>query len=117
MGTLYRTHLFYFRLVQPFDIRDIDWDTQTNVKTIPLSIGIKNAKIMAISALIIAILMGLFLKNKAIYNELLYLKLICVYLITAFIILKTRKNRSDYFFYGLVDGMILMQSLVVLFSF
>ncbi len=106
---------FIFALCIPFDIRDMDWDLKTNVKTIPLSIGVKNARIMGISALIVAILMVLFLKNNAIYNEIICIKLIIVYLITILILLKTNKNRNDYFFYGLVDGMILIQSLVILF--
>lgn len=105
---------FIFALCIPFDIRDMDWDIKTNVKTIPLSIGVKNAKIMGIIALIIAISMVLILKNKAIYNEIIGIKLIIVYLISILILLKTNKNRNDYFFYGLIDGMILIQSWAIL---
>ena len=43
---------FVFALTIPFDIRDVDWDAKTNVKTIPLSIGIQNAKSLAILCLI-----------------------------------------------------------------
>ena len=104
---------FIFALCIPFDIRDMDWDIKTNVKTIPLSIGVKNAKIMGISALIIAILMVLFLKSKAIYSEIICIKSIIIYLISILILIKTNKTYNDYFFYGLVDGMILIQSLII----
>lgn len=107
---------FIFALCIPFDIRDMDWDIKTNVKTIPLSIGVKNAKIMGISALIIAILMVLFLKSKAIYSEIICIKSIIIYLISILILIKTNKTYNDYFFYGLVDGMILIQSLIIIFN-
>ncbi len=105
-----------FALCMPFDIRDMDWDATTNVKTIPLSIGVKKSKILAIFALVIAILMVLFLNKNAptIYSNSLSFKLIIVYLWATLIVFKTHKNRSDYFFYGLVDGMIVMHSLVVI---
>lgn len=101
---------FIFALCIPFDIRDMDWDSQTKVKTIPLSIGVKKAKIISLGALTITILMDFLLLNKAIYNEMLCFRLIIVYLITAFVVLKTDKNKSDYYFYGGVDGMILLHS-------
>ncbi len=105
---------FIFALCIPFDIRDIDWDAQTNVKTIPLSIGAKKSKILGIFALIIAISMVVFLKNATFYSDYLSLKLSIIYALTALILLKTHKNRPDFFFYGLVDGMIILQSLVIL---
>ena len=104
---------FIFALCIPFDIRDMDWDSRTNVKTIPLSIGVEKAKISAILALIISLSMC-YLEKKIIMTNLTHdFKLIIVYTITAFIILKTHKNRSDYFFYIGVDGLILLQSLLL----
>lgn len=101
---------FIFALCIPFDIRDMEWDSQTKVKTIPLSIGVKKAKITSFMALTIAIFVDYLLFKKATYNEMLYFRLIIIYLITAFVVLKTNKNHSDYYFYGGVDGMILWHS-------
>ena len=103
---------FIFALCIPFDIRDIDWDSRTNVKTIPLSIGVEKAKILAIVALIVSLSMNYLGKNAIVASPTHDFKLIVVYTITAFMILKTHKNRSDYFFYVGVDGMILLQSLL-----
>jgi 4-hydroxybenzoate polyprenyltransferase len=105
---------FIFALCISFDIRDMDLDSQTNVKTIPLSMGAENAKICAISALIVALILVLLLRNNAMYNSALSLKLAIIYLLAGFLILKTHKNRTDYFFYGLIDGLILIQSLVII---
>jgi 4-hydroxybenzoate polyprenyltransferase len=105
---------FIFTLCIPFDIRDMAWDEQTNVRTIPLKIGAKNAKIVGVLALFIAILMLFLLKNAAIYSETQSLALAVLYSISAFILIKTHEKRSDYFFYGVVDGLILAQSLVII---
>ena len=103
---------FIFALCMPFDIRDMDWDSRTNVKTIPLSIGVEKAKILAILALIVSIFMH-YLGNDTIRTHPIHdFKIIIVYTITTFVILKTHKNRSDYFFYVGVDGLILLQSLL-----
>jgi 4-hydroxybenzoate polyprenyltransferase len=107
---------FIFALCIPFDIRDMEWDEQTNVRTIPLSIGVKKAKIIGILALVIAVFMVLLLKNATIYSEILGYKLVILYSLTAFILVKTRQNRTDYFFYGVVDGLIFIQSLVIIFG-
>ena len=103
---------FIFALCIPFDIRDMDWDSRTNVKTIPLSIGVEKAKMLAILALIVSLSMNYLGKNTIVASPIHDFKIISVYAITAFMILKTHKNRSDYFFYGGVDGMILLQSLL-----
>lgn len=105
---------FIFSLCISFDIRDMDWDSRTNVRTIPLSIGVEKAKIIGYVALIISLSTAYLLMNKGNYSKIQFLELVIVYLLTAFMLFKTDKNRSDYFFYGLVDGMILGQSLVII---
>ena len=94
----------------------MDWDTRTNVKTIPLSIGVKKAKIMGISALIIAAILVFILKNASIYTPSQSFTQLNVYLLSVFLIYLTNKNRRDYFYYGLVDGMIFLQSLLLLLN-
>lgn len=104
---------FIFALCIPFDIRDMDWDSRTNVKTIPLSIGVEKAKILAILGLI-ASLSTYYLGNNKIRTYPTHdFRIIIVYVITTFMILKTHKNRSDYFFCIGIDGMILLQSLLL----
>jgi hypothetical protein len=103
---------FIFALCIPFDIRDMDWDIKTNVQTIPLSIGVKKAKILGILAVCVAAFVTYSFRNVFIFNEINHLKGLIVYATTILVILKADKNRSDYFFYGGVDGMILLHSLI-----
>lgn len=106
--------LFIFALTIPFDIRDMDWDAQTNVKTIPLSIGLKKAQYLAISCLIICVFLDFILNILDFYDFKDMLILIISYLLSGIIIYLTHTNRSDYFFYGLIDGMMLLQSIVII---
>ncbi|MDZ7880325.1 MAG: UbiA family prenyltransferase [Saprospiraceae bacterium] len=108
---------FIFALCIPFDIRDMDWDRQTNVKTIPLSIGVKNAKIWGISALTLAILLVFLLKDATIYTFSQFLIQSSLYVLTMFIVSITNSKRSDYFFYGLIDGLIFVQGLLLFLVF
>ena len=103
--------LFIFALTIPFDIRDIDVDTKTNVKTIPLSIGVQKAKYLGILALIVCIFIVFILKEQTIYSFKNTIALLFTYIITAVVVGFSQKERSDYYFYGLTDGMMLLQSL------
>jgi hypothetical protein len=105
---------FILALCIPFDIRDRIWDKATNVKTIPLSFGVRNAKIFSLIALTISMSMVYLLKSSGIFSDWLAIKLAVVYLISAFFIIKTNENRSDYYYYGIIDGMILLQSFVAI---
>lgn len=104
--------LFIFALTIPFDIRDVDWDAKTNIKTIPLSIGIQNAKKLSILSLIGSIYIVFNLKNQDTYASINATALLLTYLTSIFIIAISRKDRSDYFFYGLTDGMLLLPSFL-----
>ena len=103
--------LFIFALTIPFDIRDIDVDTKTNVKTIPLSIGVQKAKYLGILALIVCIFIVFILKEQTIYSFKNTIALLFTYTITAVVVGFSQKEKSDYYFYGLTDGMMLLQSL------
>lgn len=103
--------LFVFALTIPFDIRDIDVDIQTNVKTIPLSIGVQKAQYLAILALVSCIFIVFSLNNQDVYSFKNTIALLLTYIVSILVVGFTRKDRNDYYFYGLTDGMMLLQSL------
>ena len=103
--------LFVFAITIPFDIRDLDVDAKTNVKTIPLSIGVQKAKYLSILALIGCIFIVFVLNKQAVYTFKNTIALFLTYIISAVVVGFSQKERSDYYFYGLTDGMMLMQSL------
>ena len=105
--------LFIFALTIPFDIRDLDVDATTNVKTIPLSIGVRKAKYLGIISLATCMILVFILNKQHTYSSINMMALLLSYFISALVIGFTQKNRSDYFFYGLTDGMMLLQSLLI----
>lgn len=105
---------FVFALTIPFDIRDMDFDALTNIKTLPLSIGLKKAKYLAFLCLIICIFLIFILNKNEIYSTKQTILLTISYLASSIVIYFTQKNRNDYFFYGLTDGMMIFQSLLTL---
>ncbi len=104
---------FVFALTIPFDIRDMDWDAKTNVKTIPLSIGVQNAKYLGMISLLVCMILVLILNKQGTYTYCNCVALLLSYFSSALVLYFTKKNRSDYYFYALDDGMMLTQSLLV----
>ena len=105
---------FVLAITIPFDIRDMAFDAKTGVKTIPLSIGIQKSKWLSIFLLIASFstacmiyMMGVYLLNTLIAIGISIL-------ISAFVIYKIDDKRTDYFYYFLVDGLLLLQSILVM---
>lgn len=105
---------FIFAITIPFDIRDLKVDAHTNVSTIPSRYGIPKAK--ALSTLLLALMVAMAFLNWTIgfytFNTLLALSISA--LSTCFFIRYSDKVQDDYFFTGLIDGLMLLQFLLVL---
>jgi hypothetical protein len=106
---------FVFALSITFDIRDIEIDRQKSIKTIPLSMGVEKAKRIAYIALIGSFLMAFVLFYFKNYNLETLLKMLISLLIAAFFIKKTDETRNDYFYYFGIDGLMILQTGIVLF--
>ncbi len=105
---------FVFALTIAFDIRDIEIDRGKNIKTIPLSMGIEKAKRVAYIALICSFLMAFILFYFQNYSLETLLKMLISLLITAFFIKKTDNMRGDDFYYFCIDGLMILQTCIVL---
>ena len=117
---------FIFAITIPFDIRDRAWDAQLGVKTIPLLItmgsikasseidSVKKTLKRAYIALIISFLMACILVFSRNYSFWTLFKIGISLLITYFVIKQTDEKKGDYFYAFWVDGMMLLQSLIVI---
>jgi 4-hydroxybenzoate polyprenyltransferase len=112
---------FIFALTIPFDIRDRAWDKKLGVKTIPLSlgspsdnIGVEKSKQLAYKCLILSFLMSCILIFSKNYSYWTLFKLGLSLIITYFVIKKTDDSKDDYFYLFCIDGMMLLQSLIVI---
>lgn len=109
--------LLIFTLCLLFDIRDISIDNQQGTKTIALKIGVNNTKHFA------TILFALFLliKTLVIYfseiSNFSILGLLVLGVIGLNIIRSTTLTKPSIFYSGYVDGIILLDGLLVLFTY
>jgi 4-hydroxybenzoate polyprenyltransferase len=105
--------LFFFAIILPFDIRDIQQDKHYNLRTIPNKIGekasIRLALILLFAFCCLVLLRIVVLPNTAY----LALPLAISAIVTAAIILKAKAENSEYYFSGLVDATMVIQFLLV----
>jgi 4-hydroxybenzoate polyprenyltransferase len=112
----FKRFIFMMILCLLFDIRDIEIDRTQNIKTLAVLLGSKKSYLFSyfLTALfiILCILQYLYLPRL----NFLIAMLISIF-ITSIIIELTKKSNSDYIYLAGVDGMMLLQSiLIMLFS-
>lgn len=104
-------YLYILAVTIPFDIRDLQYDDQ-QYKTIPQVLGINGSKALALGALI-----GYVLLIGTIFPELhSSMWFWCANLLTVGLILGAKKEISDWYYAGLIDGSISLVGLVYLLA-
>ncbi len=98
---------FILAITLPFDIRDFYKDFRSNLTTVPSVIGIRNTKYLAY----------FFLALHAVGILFYHIRLILFYLpflIVVFLFIKnSNASRPNYYYVFLVDGLIIIQFVVV----
>lgn len=104
---------FIFAITIPFDIRDLAQDASTEVQTLPSFLGIAKAKRLAWIGLLLmggAVLLNTWLNAYAPpVTAALFLSLLS----SGYFIQRTRPERHDYYFTGLLDGTMILQWVLV----
>ena len=106
--------LFIFAITLPFDIRDLEIDQHTKVTTIPKKIGISKSIYLSLVCLALMILISSYLFAIHFYTPATYLALLISFLITARLISLSPRYTHDYFYTGALDGMMILQALLVI---
>ena len=107
--------LYILCVTLPFDIRDLDIDQKMYVNTIPSYLGIQQTYILVSGILIICYLLSLgvyyFLNILTITTAII----VGISLLSTYILINVSKGKdSDYYYSGLVDGAILLKSIIVI---
>ncbi len=93
-----RQFLFVIVLTLPFDIRDVPYDTKS-IKTLPIWLGIKKAKILGLIFLVLFfIIQLLFIKTQVYWQD--YFIAICL----VFLLIKATTNQNKYYSAFWVEG-------------
>jgi 4-hydroxybenzoate polyprenyltransferase len=118
---LFLAHYFFiFSLTLPFDLKDSRVDALNHVKTIPVLIGAVRTRSLTWLLLCISTALHIFLqKTDDAPGRDYSLPLLISNLLTAYFVNKACKNeQNNYFYFGLLDGMILLQFILcVVYSF
>ena len=108
--------LFVFAITIPFDIRDLKVDEHTKVVTIPKSIGTKRSIQLALGMLALMLLISAYFFAVGFYSLPTFLAMVLSFLITGWLVFISDRYDHDYFFTGAIDGMMLMQPILVFVS-
>ncbi len=103
---------FIFAITIPFDIRDMGADSRAGLKTIPLVIGESKALIIANISLLLFLMLCIFHYQNT--DLVFILPAFIVSAISTFIVANNKRIKMiSYYHYGILDGTLLFQGLLV----
>src|SRR4029079_1998100 len=108
-----RRFIFIFVLCLMFDIRDVEVDRKENIRTIPVTVGTRRAYQICYILLGIFILISL-LQFMRLQNFIQLNAMILSATATILMIGYSKKNNSDFVYLACIDGMMLLQALLVM---
>lgn len=104
--------LFMFVLCLLFDMRDLDVDREEGIKTFPVRFGNKNSYLLSYFILVVFILLSAV--QFYYWGQAGFFIAMIISAVATFIVIQiTKKNQSDYIFLAGIDGMMLLQALLV----
>jgi 4-hydroxybenzoate polyprenyltransferase len=107
--------VFILALTLPFDVRDYLIDKRQEVKTLPAWMGKKVSLIVAVILLVIVVntlVLGLHLLS--IYSWRSMALLISTNILSSLFVAFSNKVNSDYYYTGVLDGILIFQPLILL---
>lgn len=104
---------FIFAITLPFDIRDLEVDRFTGVKTIPALLGIVKTRGLIAFSLGLMVFFSWQNFETGFYSIIDFLVLLLAALISFIIVYFAPRIKHDYYFTGLVDGLMILQFLLI----
>ncbi|HIN40365.1 MAG TPA: hypothetical protein EYM84_08845 [Flavobacteriales bacterium] len=108
---------FLLAITIPFDIRDIKYDKETGLKTIPLLFGAQ--KSICLSYLCLFLFISISVIHYFFLQEhlLLVLAMIASGVVTAICVSRATPDKSEYYFSLLIEGTMILQFFLVSLAF
>ncbi len=104
---------FVFAITLPFDIRDLKVDAHTQVRTLPGVLGLRGARRLAILALCLMTAVAALNYYLDAYSVAVFLALLLSAGLSYVLIHRANRMTHDYYFTGLIDGMMIVQPLLI----
>ncbi len=108
---LAKRFLFIGALAIPFDIRDLFEDRQSGLKTIAVSWGEKNSYLFCQLLLAGYIILLFLFRNGGFSND--FWALSITVMLTGWLIFKSKWEKNEYYYFFLLDGVLIFQYIVV----
>ncbi len=106
--------LFIIAITLPFDVRDIKYDLEAKMKTIPTAIGVK--KTIFLSEFLLLCFFGLkyyqYLLHQISLNQLISLAIVT--LLSGIFLSFTKTKRAELFYSGIIEGTMILMYLGIL---
>jgi len=104
--------IFVFAITVPFDVRDMNSDRESNLKTIPLMLGEKKALHSAGIALLLFALICTWHYSET--GQLFLLPAFILSALSSYVFIKNKKiKNSTHYHYFVLDGTMLLQAILV----
>lgn len=104
--------LLFLAVTIPFDVRDFMEDKASNLKTVPIIWGIKNAYRFSITLLLINLLLVFCFKNLTLNSN--FFASVFTPIFAVFVILSSGLRKSKYYYFLYLDGILVLQYLLLL---
>lgn len=103
--------LFIAAITVPFDIRDLFQDRSNELKTIPVILGERKAYLFCMVLLLIYLVL-LFLFTQSFDHN--FFGLMITIILTGWLIFRSEWERNEYYYFFYLDGVMIMQYVVLL---
>lgn len=108
----FRRFLFMFVLCLLFDLRDMKLDAANGIRTLPVRLGTKATYQLADGLLVLFLVISLWQLFRTGNYPFFHAMLLSAAL-TRFVIQQTKKMNNDYIYLAGIDGMMLVQAILV----
>lgn len=114
-GLLMLDRLFFFlALAIPFDIRDIEYDQNHDLATIPNTIGVENSQFLALFSVFLAAgFMALGFDHLDLPDS-IRLGVLSVYILIGIVVIHLKHHPPKIYYSWLIDGFLLLYGLSIL---
>jgi 4-hydroxybenzoate polyprenyltransferase len=104
--------LFIFAITLPFDVRDLERDLKSGIRTLPMSLGARGTRRLAVAAMVVFSIFVVF--HEGLDPAGPTIPLVAGALLTGVALGFCDRARSELYYVGLLDGAMLAQSILVI---
>ena len=108
--------LFIFALCIPFEIRDMQLEKSRGLRTIPVVMGIKRAKLLGFIALLLGIFIQIYFETIGLISVYGMLAMLMVSVLSILLVVYSQEEPTDFYCKFYVDGLMILQFLLVFVS-